>query len=64
MSIKDLCHGLAELEKKRPAYVTRVGAVRRHGGEFFAKDHRINDELSSTPSTSGSTSPARWSRPG
>lgn len=45
MSIKDLCAGLAELEEKRPGYVTAWDQFEGTAAEFFAKDARIDAEL-------------------
>jgi hypothetical protein len=45
MPIKDLCTGLAELEKHRPRYVLAWEQYDGTAAEFFAKDHRVNDEL-------------------
>jgi hypothetical protein len=45
MSAKDLCHGLVELEKHRSAYMLAWEQYDGTAREFFAKDHRVNDEL-------------------
>jgi hypothetical protein len=45
MPIEDLCSGLSELEKHRPGYVLAWEQYDGTAREFFAKDHRINDEL-------------------
>lgn len=45
MSIKDLCAGLIELEKHRPAYVLAWEQYEGSAAEFFASDARVNTEL-------------------
>jgi hypothetical protein len=45
MPIKDLCAGLAELEEKRPGYITAWEQFDGTAAEFFAKDARIDAEL-------------------
>lgn len=45
MSIKDLCYGLDELEKHRPAYALAWQQFDGTAQEFFATDTRIDSEL-------------------